>query len=180
MESQIRKIEDYQVESRPQKGSLRTGTLRFLDYVGLGCQTSHKDHPFFFLFADVDTKEEEVLRLTQQVFARHRLSFYWYETSKGWHVISPCLMEMSQWDLARRDLAQVLDNFYRNLVIRVEWKVGDSKDLHWDNFNADQRYKESQNFHNLMMKRFNLRVRSPNRVPSTLFFTHYHQLRVIE
>lgn len=166
------------VEQSRQPKHKRIGSLGFVDYVGIGCQTSHSDHPYFFLFADVDTKDPETLRLTLQLFARYQLSFYWYETSKGWHVVSPCLMDIQDWDRARRELADILDNFYRNLVIRVEWKSGDSKDLHWDNFNLRQKYKESINFHLMIQKRFKIDVKSPNRVPSTLFFTHYSQIRV--
>ncbi len=180
MEWQVPTAKDSEMDQRRQAGHLTVGSLRFVDYVGIGCQTSHRDHPFFFLFADVDTKDSEILRLTLQVFARWQLSFYYYETSKGWHVVSPCMMEISDWDLARKDLAKILDNFYRNLVIRVEWKKGDSRDLFWDNFNLSQKYKESHNLHEVFMNRFRLRVKSPNRVPSTLFFTHFYQIRRTE
>ncbi len=170
------KMDTYCNTEHNNKG-LKTNNLRYVDYIGLGCQTSYNSNPSFFLFADVDTKDKEILRLTLQVFAKHQLSFYYYETDKGWHVVSPCLLNLVEWDRSRSDLSDVLDNYYRNLVIRIEYKKGDSSQLHWDNFNEKQRHKESNQFHSMMRKRFGVCAKSPNRVDSQMFFTHFTQIR---
>ena len=157
--------------------SLKSGNLRFKDYVGLGCQTSYHEIPYFFLFADIDSNDEELLRLTQQLFARHELGFYTYGTSKGYHVVSPMLLNIHEWDNARKQLSDILDNYYRNLVIRIERKKGDSNHIEWDNFNLRFRHLESQTFHNLIKARFGKYATAPNAVKSKLFFTHYTQIR---
>lgn len=161
--------------------TFKAGKLRFVDYVGLGCQTTFENHSFFFLFADVDTKSLETLRLAQQIFARHELGFYWYETSKGWHIVSPNLLNISEWDRARQQLKEVLDNYYRNLVLRIERKAGDSLNLNWDNFNLNLRHLESEDLHRVFQKKFNHRAPISDRcVRTNLQFTHYTQVREIE
>ena len=181
MEDELREIlkggRDQNTKTTP---SITKGSLRFVDYMGLGCQTSYRGKPHFFLFADVDTKDPETLRLVLQVFATWKLVFYHYETSKGWHVVSPCLMELSDWDRARRELKEVLDNFYRNMVIRVERKAGDSFHLYFDNFNMSQKYKVSEDFIHMMNKRFDCTSSAPNTVKTKLFFTKYTQVRKID
>lgn len=180
MENQVPTVQNLPESETAKTNGGIAGSLGFVDYVGLGCQTSHKNHPYFFLFSDIDTKDEEQLRLVQQIYATWGMSFFTYETRKGYHVISPCLLELNIWDKARRELKDVLDNFYRNLVIRVERKSGDSRVLYWDNFNMAQKYKVSRNFMHMMNKRFDTSFKSNNEVESKLFFTKYTQLRRVE
>ena len=162
--------------------TLRSNKLEFVEYIGLECVTTicnydQKLHPYFFLFSDIDSHESETLMLVNQVYASASLQFYWYQTEKGWHIISPCLLELKQWDRLRLRLAKILDNYYRNLVVRIQDKGGDSSCLHWDDFNDyPHKYEESSTLHKLFAKRFNVKV-TERGVRTNLRFTKYSQLR---
>jgi len=164
---------------------IRTGRLRFVDYLGIECSTAIIDKagspiPFFFLFADIDEKDPELLRQTLDVFARHAPSFYWYETQKGWHVISPSLLHASQWEKARLRLKEFLDNYYLNLVIRIERREGDSRILNYDNYNLTFDYLESESLHKIIHKKFGKQITAiPSHwVPSRVQFVKYTQSRL--
>lgn len=162
---------------------LVSNRLDYVEYIGLECVTTicnydQRLHPYFFLFSDIDSNESELLRLSIQVYAKASLSFYWYQTAKGWHIVSPCLLELKQWDRLRRSLAKILDNYYRNLVLRIENKQGDSSVLHWDDFNNyPHKHEESQQLHKLFAKRFNVKV-TERGIRTNLRFTKYLQLRI--
>lgn len=155
--------------------------LRFVDYVGIQCDTTickydPKSTPYFFLFADLDIVDREKLRLTLQLYAQAKLSFYWYQTAKGYHIVSPCLLPLKQWDRLRTRLATILDNYYRNLVIRVENKEGDSSQVNYSDFN-DKVYDESITLHQLFRKRFNQKFHVSG-VRTNINFCKYSQLRL--
>lgn len=164
-------------ECKNTENCIRVNTLRWMDYVGIGCQSSMKNHPYFFLFCDVDTKDPETLRLTLQIYARFNLSFFYYSTNKGYHVISTSLMELSDWDNARKSLSKVNPNFYRNLVLRLEHKDNDGEIIYWNNFDTRLQYFNSQSLMDIYNKKFNVSVKLSNPVETSLFFTHYEQLR---
>ena len=161
---------------------LASNRLEFVEYIGLECVTTicnydQRLHPYFFLFSDIDSDEPELLRLSTQVYAKASLSFYWYMTAKGWHIVSPCLLEVRKWDRLRLQLKGILDNYYRNLVIRIENKQGDSSVLHWDDFNDyPHKFEESETLHKLFAKRFNVKV-TERGIRTNLRFTKYFQLR---
>ena len=161
---------------------LESNRLDFVEYIGLECVTTicnydQRLHPYFFLFSDIDSHEPETLRLVTQLYARASLSFYWYQTAQGWHIISPCLLELRKWDRLRLKLAGILDNYYRNLVVRIQGKVGDSSVLHWDSFNEyPHNYEESLDIHKLFAKRFNVKL-CERGIRTNLRFTKYSQIR---
>ena len=162
--------------------TLQANKLEFVEYVGLECVTTicnydQRLHPYFFLFSDVDSHQQEQLRLSTQVYATAGLSFYWYETAQGWHIVSPCLLELRKWDRLRLRLTKILDNYYRNLVLRIQDKEGDSSVLHWDDFNDyPHKFEESETLHKLFAKRFNVKV-TERGIRTNLRFTKYSQIR---
>lgn len=171
-----------QVIERPRATALQANNLEFVEYIGLECVTTicnydQRLHPYFFLFSDIDSHESEQLRRVIQVYAKARLSFYWYQTAKGWHIVSPCLLELKKWDRLRLELKSILDNYYRNLVVRIQDKGGDSSCLHWDDFNDyPHKYEESLDIHKLFAKRFNVKL-CERGIRTNLRFTKYLQLR---
>lgn len=150
--------------------------VRYVDYIGIQCDTGYNDTPYFFLFSDIDTKDPELLRLTVQLYTRYKLLVLWYETKKGWHVVSPSMMTISAWDRARRDLAEFLDNYYRNLVLRIERKSGDSFVLNHHNSDVEQLHNISDSLLSLYEKKFSCSIPAPNRVKTQLLFSHYTQV----
>lgn len=154
----------------------KTNCLEYVDFVGVECNTVKGKTPYFFIFSDIDTKDTEVLRKVLKIYGRYHLSFLWYETFKGWHVVSPCLISLRQWDSIKKALKEYLDSNYHNLVIRVEYKHGDSRHCNWENQDTRQVFQVSNNLLSLYEKKFQTKIPCPNRVESSLIFTTYTQV----
>ena len=71
---------------------------------GLDSATVYKGKPYFFLFADIDTKDTEELLKVLVIFQRRGLSCYHYETTKGFHVVSPTMLTIREWVLHKKAL----------------------------------------------------------------------------
>ena len=114
---------------------------------GLNAVTIYNDEPYFFLFADIDTKDLEELHKILTIFQRRGLSCYHYETTKGFHVISPTMLTIREWSLYKKDL-DFLN--YRFDTIRISKRYTDSPILNFEHFNKHFRRLESSSFHNLI------------------------------
>ena len=160
---------------------METNKLRYADYIGLECATSYLSNPYFFLFADIDTKDKEKLRQALAVFAERQLHFCWYGTNKGYHIISFSLMNLKEWDSARRELSKVLHNYYQGLVIRIQAKPNDNHDLFHQNLDFGEKHKVSVSIVSLIEKRFqvSIKIDESRLVKTKLLFTHYSQLELL-
>lgn len=160
---------------------IKTNKLRFVDYVGLESATTYLSTPYFFLFADVDTKDKETLRQALSVFAERQLCFCWYETNKGYHIVSFSLMSLKDWDSARKEISRVLKNYYHGLVIRIERKPNDSHDLFFENLDIQQKRKVSASMVSLMSRKFQVSITIPKTqlVKTKLLFTQYTQVTLV-
>ena len=162
------------------KMTSKTNRLRFVDYLGVEAATSHRGNPYFFLFDEIDRHNNEELRTHLNVFIERNLPFFWYSTKKGWHIISPALLSLKRWDSARKELQLLRRNHYPNLVIRIEYKTGDSRCLFFENLDFEQKYLVSSDLVDLYAKKFRTRLNIPlsSLVKSKLLFTHYTQVLV--
>jgi len=125
---------------------------RWFHVIGLSCCCVRGVNPYFFLFSDIDTKEKEYLRMCLKFFAKNELSCYYYHTAKGYHVISPCLLNIEQWSDMKLALGKIMRNYYEFLVLR--WsnkKIKDNK-LNW--IDNGTKFKESITLHQAIAKRF--------------------------
>ncbi|MCS5622385.1 MAG: hypothetical protein NZ735_00295 [Candidatus Marinimicrobia bacterium] len=154
----------------------KTNCLDYVDFIGVECNTVEGKTPYFFIFSDIDTKDTEVLRKVLKIYGKFRLSFLWYETFKGFHVVSPCLVSLTLWDSIKTSLKAHLDSNYHNLVIRVEYKHGDSRYCNWENQDTRQKFLVSDNLLSLYEKKFQTSIPCPNRVKTSLIFTTYTQV----
>lgn len=103
----------------------QSGSTKLYPVIALNCCTvDERRNPFFFLFSDIDSKDKYHLSRVLKFFTFNELSFYWYETSKGYHVISPCLLKMEEWYRMRRGLKLVENGYYEGLNIRFSPKNG--------------------------------------------------------
>ena len=158
------------------KLTCKTNQLDYVDFIGVECNTVKGKTPYFFLFSDIDTKDVESLRQVLKIYGKYGLSFLWYETFKGFHVVSPCLISLGLWDSIRKALRGHLDMNYHNLVLRVEWKIGDSRVVNWENQDLKQKFEVSDNLLSLYEKKFQTKIPCPKRVKSSLIFTTYTQV----
>jgi hypothetical protein len=142
----FKNLEEYGIKTA------RTGSLRSIQNVGLNAVTVDASrNPYFFLFSDIDTKEPETLRLVLQKFLRKGISAYFWETSKGWNVVSPNLLDIRQWTLLRLDLQDIAK--YNFDTIRWSTRLGDGDKLYFEDSHL-QRYLESVTLHKKIAEKF--------------------------
>lgn len=130
------------------------GPTRFYKVVALNCCTvDEKKNPIFFLFSDIDDKDPFHLSRILKFFAKAKLSFYWYETAKGYHVISPCLLDIEEWYKLRRGLKMVENGYFEGLNLRVSKKGNDPKDKNlFFEPSYNHSYKESIDLQSFLVK----------------------------
>lgn len=106
---------------------------RLYKVVALNCVTvDDKKNPYFFLFSDIDDKDPYHLSRIIKFFAKNGLSFFWYETSKGYHVVSPCLLEIEEWIKLRKGLHLIEDGYYEGLNIRITPKNKERRKINYE------------------------------------------------
>jgi len=155
----------------PQKST------QWIDTMGVDAVTIFDDKPYFFLFADIDTKDTEVLLKTVTIFQRRQLSCYHYETTKGYHVVSPTMLTIREF-LHHKKALDFLD--YRFDTIRLTKRSSDGSELFFNHFNKHFRRKESKTLHNLLRNLYGYSEIEPNEnyVNTSLCYTQYSQLKL--
>ena len=76
---------------------VKSNSTRFIQYEGLSAVTIFDSRPYFFLFADIDKKEVKQLERVLWIYQENNLSCYWYETTQGFHVVTPVLLNLKTW-----------------------------------------------------------------------------------
>ena len=154
-------------------------TTHWVKTFGLDAVTIYKGKPYFFLFADLDTKDKEELLKVLVIFQRRGLTAYHYETTKGFHVVSPTMLTIREWVLHKKAL-----NFlqYRFDTIRISKRVTDGKELFFNHYNRHYRRMESSSLHNMLRNIYGYSEIEKNSqiVFTNLQFTTYMQLKFKE
>lgn len=158
-----------------------TNLPQYVQYVGLDAVTirSKDSKPFFFLFIDIDSKDEEVLRHAINLCREKRLTIYWYETCKGHHIISPCLLGIRNWIGILMRLKRLQDS--SGDTIRWTPRHCDGKLLFYHSFNTGHKqHQESYDLHYHIREKFGVKfdIRIDNMVSSSLEWNVYNQLRL--
>lgn len=149
--------------------------VRNLSTIGLEAITVFNSKPYFFLFADIDTKESSFLLKVLTFFKINHLSCYYYNTNSGFHVASPCMLKFRHWTKLIEQLKKELPE-YRFNALRVSNR-GDYRFIDYCNWN-DRKYKESRTLHNLFKNRFKIvdAVLMVKAKDTELSFITYNQL----
>jgi len=127
----------------------------FIPIMGINCISIVGSTPFFFLFAELDEKDHESKRRILKYFAKNELTVYCYESSKGYHFISPCFLTIEQWMQLKKPLKFMLKNYYEFINIRISEKPTDPKtELEFYRFNDKFKYSESSSLHKLIQNKF--------------------------
>lgn len=159
-----------------------TNESRYVQYVGLDAVTIREsdNKPFFFLFIDIDAKESEKLRAALNICREKRLTVYFFETCKGWHVISPCLLGIRNWISILMRLRRIQDS--SGDTIRWTPRHCDGKLLHYQSWNTKRKFhQESYDLHKALHEKFYCDLTSEkkfNAVPTKLQWNVYNQLRL--
>ena len=156
---------------------LKTNRFRYVDWLAVEAGTSYHNEPYFFLLDEIDSFDHDELKKHISVFAERRLTFFWYKTNKGYHIISPSMLDLKSWDSARKELVRVAKNYYHHLVLRIEAKPNDSHDLFFENQDILQKHLVSASLVQLYERKFQvqLNVVPKQLVETRLIFTHYAQ-----
>jgi len=157
----------------------KTNLIYESEEIGLEAVTILDNRPYFFLFSDIDTKDEEELRIIIDFFHKRRLAFLWYETTKGYHVVSPVLMSLREWDLAKKELHELTSNYYNHLAIRISSRHSDNRTVCWENSTYPSEYKISSSLLRIFELRFDCKLLAPDSYKTKLFYVKYKQTRVI-
>jgi len=159
-----------------------TNESRYVQYVGLDAVTirKHDLKPFFFLFLDIDSKDPEKLRKAINLCRERRLSIYFFETCKGWHIISPCLLGIRNWMGILMRAKHLQDS--SGDTIRWTPRYCDGKALHYQSFNTKKRFfEESYDLHYYIHQKFQCDLtgeKISNVVSTRLQWNVYNQLRL--
>lgn len=128
--------------------------------------------PYFFLFCDIDTKESETLRRILQKYERVGISAYFWETSKGWHILSPALLRLRVWTSLRLGLQDMIEFYFDTL--RWSGRFGDGAVLYFEDYSRGK-YQESLTMHQLLSRRFGTEPLQRG-IPTVLTWTQYKQM----
>ena len=143
--------------------------------LGLEAVTNFNEKSYFFLFADIDSKDEDELLKVLKFYQKRHLSCYYYETTKGYHVASPVLLTFRTWLFRIRALRELVPQ-YSFGAIRISKRKTDSSKCYYQDWN-DRKQKESFSFHALMSEIFfitNVKMVKPKK--TKLNYIWYDQL----
>jgi len=154
-----------------------TGSAYQVSTIGINAVTIHDSTPYFFLFSDIDTKEREQLREVLKVYRNRNLSCYFYETTKGWHVISTVLLKLRKW-ISLCNLLRPIVPDYSFDTIRYSMRSSDGKMLYFEDWNHKE--LESYDLHYYILQKFNCDLKhfQNHYVSSKIDWTIYNQLRL--
>ena len=154
---------------RPITGSTRRVQTIGLDAVTVDPQTLT---PYFFFFADIDTKEQETLRVVLQKLSVVGISAYFWETRKGYHVLSPALLKLRLWTSLRVGLQDKLQYYFDTL--RWSTRLTDGSILCFEDYNRGK-YQESLTVHLAISEKFGT-IPVERGIDTHLTWSIYHQL----
>ena len=153
-----------------------SNVVGYVEHLGINAVTTYDCNPYFFLFADIDSKEIEQLREILKVYRENNLSVYFYETEKGWHALSPVLLNLRRWARLCDKLRPLMD--YSFDTLRFQKRARDGTILFFEDWN--HKNLESYNLHYELTNRFMVGMKSikPNYVTTKLNWCKYMQLRI--
>jgi hypothetical protein len=143
--------------------------------LGLEAVTIFNEKPYFFLFSDIDSKDPEELLKVLKFYEKWHYSCYYYETTKGFHIISPVLLTFRTWLFRIESLKKKVPD-YRFGAIRISKRPTDSATAYYQNWN-DRKQRESSSLHALMSEIFfitNVKMVKPKK--TKLNYIWYDQL----
>jgi hypothetical protein len=153
--------------------------IKHVERLGLEAVTSVNGIPSFFLFVEIDTKDQAVLQSLIKYITNKRISVIFYQSNKGWHIVSPSLLHFQEWLRVVKVCQQIYPNsFYHHDVIRISNKKNDSKECVWYNADFGETHQVSETLLKVYESKFERKIPCPNTVKTKLSFTKYEDLEI--
>lgn len=145
--------------------------------IGINAVTIRDSQPYFFLFSDIDSTDTELLKEILKIYRYKNLSVYFYRTTKGWHVISPVLMNLRSWVSTCNKLRKIIPDYSFD-SIRYDKRQSDGIILHFESWNWKN--PESYDLHYLLRNKFKVGFDKIEKhyVSTKLQWCTYNQLRI--
>ena len=158
----------------------RTNVIKYIDRLGLECDTLYDNKSYLFLFIELDDKNKTLLISMLKKLVNRGLPLLWYETTKGYHIISPALLHIQKWLRLVKSAQELYPNpFYLHDVIRISRKSKDGKIIYSENADTRNLFKVSDDLLKIFELKYNCKLPFPNRVKTPLTFTKYEDIELL-
>ena len=157
----------------------QTNVIHYVERLGIEADTIYDNTPYFFLFVEIDSKDKSLLTSMLKRLLNRHIPLVWYETNKGYHIISPALIPFQTWLRLCKASQEVYPNkFYLHDVIRISLKLKDKQIIYTENGDTKNIYNLSKNILNILEKRFKCKLPFPNRVKTMINYTKYEDIEL--
>ena len=157
----------------------QTNVIRYVERLGLEAVTTYDNNSFFFLFVELDDKDKNQLQSMLKRLLNRHIPLVWYETNKGYHIISPALIPFQTWlRLCKASQDMYPNKFYLHDVIRISLKLKDKDIIYTENGDTKNIYKVSDTLLSILEKRFKCELKFPNRVKTNITYTKYEDIEL--
>ena len=157
----------------------QTNVIRYVERLGIQCDTTYDNNPYFFLFVEIDTKDKNLLQSMLKRILNQRIAVLWYETNKGYHIVSPSLIGVQKWLRLVKACQEIYPNpFYLHDVIRITKKKNDGKMIFSENADTKGIYNVSDNLVKIFELKYKCKLPFPKRVKTSITYTKYEDIEL--
>ena len=157
----------------------QTNVVKYVERLGIQCDCVFDHTPYFFLFVEIDTKDKNLLQSMLKRILNQHIAVLWYESSKGYHIISPSMIRIQKWLRLVKACQEIYPNpFYLHDVIRISKKKNDSKMIFSENADTKGIYNISDNLVKIFEDKYNCSLPFPNKVKTKITLTKYEDIEL--
>ena len=157
----------------------QTNVVKYVERLGIQCDCVFDHTPYFFLFVEIDTKDKNLLQSMLKRILNQHIAVLWYESSKGYHIISPSMIRIQKWLRLVKACQEIYPNpFYLHDVIRISKKKNDSKMIFSENADTKGIYNISDSLVKLFELKYKCKLLFPNRVKTNLTHVRYEDIEL--
>ena len=157
----------------------QTNVIKYVERLGIQCDCVFENNPYFFLFVEIDTKDKNLLQSMLKRILNQRIAVLWYETNKGYHIVSPSLIGVQKWLRLVKACQEIYPNpFYLHDVIRITKKKNDGKMIFSENADTKGIFNVSDNLVKIFELKYKCKLPFPNRVKTNITYTKYEDIEL--
>ena len=107
------------------------------------------------------------------------IAVLWYETNKGYHIVSPSLIGVQKWLRLCKASQEIYPNpFYLHDVIRISKKKNDGKIIYSENADTKGIYNISDNLVKIFEDKYRCKLPFPKKVKTKVTLTKYEDIEL--
>jgi len=157
----------------------QTNVVKYVERLGIQCDTTYNNESLFFLFIEIDDKSKSLLQSMLKRILNQRIAVLWYETNKGYHIVSPSLIGVQKWLRLVKACQEIYPNpFYLHDVIRITKKKNDGKMIFSENADTKGIYNVSDNLVKIFELKYKCKLPFPKRVKTSITYTKYEDIEL--